>query len=84
MLRPDPVIQPYMEHGVRVSFLQCEINLQDSFVRQVYLKSWTGTTIGFPPAEGGGGPGERKNSDICGHMSNIRPIQLYQTNSGHP
>ena len=54
MIRPDPTIQPYMEHGVRGP-LSCGDG--DLTPGQVYFKSWTGTTIGFPPAEGGGGPG---------------------------
>lgn len=44
-----------MEHGVRET-LSCEDG--DLTPVQVYFKSWTGTTIGFPPAEGGGGLGQ--------------------------
>ncbi|EPS96378.1 hypothetical protein FOMPIDRAFT_53762 [Fomitopsis schrenkii] len=66
MIRPDPTIQPYMEHGV-------------------YFKSWTGTTIGFPPAEGGGGPGTTTGVIARSFsLANVTyPIQLYQTNAGH-
>ncbi|KAI0943021.1 hypothetical protein AcV7_002279 [Taiwanofungus camphoratus] len=67
MVRPDPVIQPYMEHGV-------------------YFKSWTGTTIGFPPSGGGGGPGLTTNVVARNfQLDNVTwPIQLYQNNLGHP
>ena len=54
MIRPDPTIQPYMEHGVRVTRSRGDGDLT---LMQVYFKSWSGTTIGFPPAEGGGGLG---------------------------
>ncbi|KAH9947868.1 pectin lyase fold/virulence factor [Amylocystis lapponica] len=67
LVRPDPVIQPYMRNAI-------------------YFKSWTGTTIGFPPIQGGGGTGLVSGvvarNFVLDNVTN--PIQLYQTNLGHP
>ncbi|KAI0634338.1 pectin lyase fold/virulence factor [Trametes polyzona] len=52
----------------------------------VYFKSWTGTRIGFPPTGGGAGGG--RVSGVVVRNVRLRgvttPIQLYQTNLGHP
>ncbi|KAI0697631.1 pectin lyase-like protein [Cerioporus squamosus] len=67
LVRPDPQVQPLLEHGV-------------------YLKSWTGTRIGFPPTGGGAGGG--RVSGVVARNVKVdqvtTPIQLYQTNLGHP
>ncbi|KAF9813404.1 hypothetical protein IEO21_05638 [Rhodonia placenta] len=53
---------------------------------KVYFKSWTATLIGFPPDDGGGGPGLVTNVTARNVMlDNVSlPIQLYQTNGGLP
>lgn len=39
-----------------VNLIRLDPAIQPYMRNGVYFKSWTGTTIGFPPAEGGGGP----------------------------
>ncbi|KZT00729.1 glycoside hydrolase family 28 protein [Laetiporus sulphureus 93-53] len=51
-----------------------------------YFKSWTGTTIGFPPIDGGGGLGLVTNITIRNMvLDNVSlPMHIYQTNGGLP
>ncbi|CDO68598.1 hypothetical protein BN946_scf184996.g29 [Trametes cinnabarina] len=53
---------------------------------QIYFKSWTGTRIGFPPTGGGAGGGRVSGVVVRNvKLENVTtPIQLYQTNLGHP
>ncbi|OCH90476.1 pectin lyase-like protein [Obba rivulosa] len=69
-----------------VTFHRLDPQIQPIMSHGVYFKSWTGTTIGFPPAEGGGGTGLVTNVTARNfRLDNVtNPIQLYQTNSGHP
>ncbi|EED80507.1 hypothetical protein POSPLDRAFT_104059 [Postia placenta Mad-698-R] len=69
-----------------VNLIRLDPAIQPYMRNGVYFKSWTGTTIGFPPAEGGGGPGRTVNATMRNfYLDNVtNPIQLYQTNSGHP
>jgi len=55
-------------------------SIQPNMMAGVYLKSWDGQTIGFPPADGGGGPGLVTNLTARNvFLDNVSlPIQLYQ------
>ncbi|KAI0922650.1 hypothetical protein AcV5_009568 [Taiwanofungus camphoratus] len=69
-----------------MTMVHLDPKIQPNMGHGVYFKSWTGTTIGFPPVEGGGGPGLVTNVIVRNvQLDNVTsPIQLYQTNGGHP
>ncbi|KAI0752844.1 pectin lyase-like protein [Daedaleopsis nitida] len=80
---PDYVDNVILED---ITFIRPNSQVQPLMEHGVYFKSWTGTRIGFPPT--GGGAGNGRVSGVI--VRNVKvdevttPIQLYQTNLGHP
>ncbi|KAI0767366.1 pectin lyase-like protein [Fomes fomentarius] len=69
-----------------ITFIRPDRQVQPLMEHGVYFKSWTGTRIGFPPTGGGAGGG-RVSGVVVRNVKLDRvttPIQLYQTNLGHP
>ncbi|PCH37443.1 glycoside hydrolase family 28 protein [Wolfiporia cocos MD-104 SS10] len=68
-------------HMVRLSS-----EIQPNMGSGVYFKSWSGTRIGFPPDDGGGGLGLVTNVTVRDMLLNnvSIPIHLYQTNGALP
>ncbi|PPR03372.1 hypothetical protein CVT24_012497 [Panaeolus cyanescens] len=70
-----------------LKMIRIDPNVQPNMVngRKVYFKSWTGTTNGSPPNNGGGGTGRVQNVTIRNvDLDRVNaPVHLYQTNGGH-
>jgi len=69
-----------------LNVLRLDPKIQPNMGTGVYFKSWTGTRIGFPPDDGGGGLGLVTNVTARNvYVDNVSlPIQLYQTNGALP
>ncbi|OSD00485.1 glycoside hydrolase family 28 protein [Trametes coccinea BRFM310] len=80
---PDYVNNVLLED---ITLIQPDPQVQPLMEHGVYFKSWTGTRIGFPPTGGGAGAGLVSGVVVRNvKLDNVTtPIQLYQTNLGHP
>ncbi|KAI9056457.1 glycoside hydrolase family 28 protein [Trametes sanguinea] len=69
-----------------ITLIQPDPKVQPLMEHGVYFKSWAGTRIGFPPTGGGAGRGRVSGVVVRNvKLDNVTtPIQLYQTNLGHP
>ncbi|OSX58334.1 glycoside hydrolase family 28 protein [Postia placenta MAD-698-R-SB12] len=85
-LRVSDVIENEELTHKLLQILRIDPSIQPNMGAGVYFKSWTGTRIGFPPDDGGGGLGLVTNVVVRNVvLDNVTlPIELYQTSSGHP
>ncbi|KAH9829221.1 pectin lyase fold/virulence factor [Rhodofomes roseus] len=69
-----------------IRLLHIDPEIQPNMGSAVYFKSWSGTAIGHPPDNGGGGSGLVTNVTVRNaELYNVSlPIHVYQTNGAHP